>query len=713
MAFNDDIMNFLGTTPEYATPQQVNDLRDYAKHLIPTKDPKINTKAELFSELTRALLGRWAYNSANRMQSEGVEAGLGTMDAPVPRPYSGYPGFGTTPKPTAAVETKTPVVKTASLGPTGYTDKLIQIESGGDPKATTGSYRGLGQFSSDLEQKYGINDSNREEVATQRRAIEQHATENSQIFKSEMGRDPTDGELYLMHQQGPAGAIALLKNPDKPAWQVIRPFYKSDGIAKLAVKGNGGNPDAPAGEFASKWTSKFENGRMNLGGTMPSGEPPIDMEGLPPAGPEQTEIDSVNSVPSNEDVFSPENIGVPGAEAPQQIAQVAPAAPAGKKAFENTFPDPPPANWGLTKQQMRGMQFLPPEMAQVMLQNRAQLYQPIYTEVEGGKRWIVPATGQTGFIGEPKYDKLKVGDVEVPTVMRPSPDNGQYTNPQLLIPGVGGQGGAPGAGGVPGPSGDGSKATLTPISPTPGATPTQGGNLFRPGMKLEDAKTIEDFQEYQRQQSAASKARDFAGTEGAKEVLKPISEAVETGNEAGKTLRLLDAVKSLEALPGTKDMHTGPWAEKILNVNKILTDLGLPQIQSTDANTSAEVLNKIGIILATQATKELTSRPALLEFQKNLEANPNIFLTPDGRRTMVDFISQVSKQNMEIGKLAQKALVGGPDAQLRFSEEKENIFKSKPIKVDYKHLLPKEGTTDVSKSTTIKRKYSPTEGWKN
>ena len=55
----------------------------------------------------------------------------------------------------------------------GFVKRLFQVESGGDPNAVTGSNRGLGQFSPDMEAKYGINDQNRTDPNAQARAVMQ------------------------------------------------------------------------------------------------------------------------------------------------------------------------------------------------------------------------------------------------------------------------------------------------------------------------------------------------------------------------------------------------------------------------------------------------------------------------------------------------------------------------------------------------------------
>lgn len=156
-----------------------------------------------------------------------------------------------------------------SLDP-AYISRLFQIESGGDPNAVTGSNRGLGQFGPQEEARYGITDANRGSADAQAAAVQREAVEHAAKLQKALGRAPTPGELYLMHQQGIAGGPALLSaDPSMPAWKVIRPFYKSDSIARQAITGNvpGNHPlrgadadNITAGDFRNLWVSKFERG---------------------------------------------------------------------------------------------------------------------------------------------------------------------------------------------------------------------------------------------------------------------------------------------------------------------------------------------------------------------------------------------------------------------------------------------------------------------
>lgn len=164
--------------------------------------------------------------------------------------------------------------------------RLFKIESGGNPYAVTGSNRGLGQFGPAEERQYGITDANRSDPNAQAAAVQAEWDRFRPILASKLGRDPTPGELYLMHQQGIAGGPALLSaDPNQPAWQAIRPYYNSDAMAQKAIGGNiptgsalyGQDPSGiTAGDFSKFWVSKFEGG-------LPAGGQPLPIPENQPA----------------------------------------------------------------------------------------------------------------------------------------------------------------------------------------------------------------------------------------------------------------------------------------------------------------------------------------------------------------------------------------------------------------------------------------------
>lgn len=97
-------------------------------------------------------------------------------------------------------------------------------------------------------------------------AAMRYTKDNIDYFHSRLGRTPTPGETYLMHQQGRAGGVALLSDPTKNVVDVLRRFYSPE-MAANAVTQNGGRTDMTAGEFASLW-----NQRLNRNMTPAAGD---------------------------------------------------------------------------------------------------------------------------------------------------------------------------------------------------------------------------------------------------------------------------------------------------------------------------------------------------------------------------------------------------------------------------------------------------------
>ena len=87
--------------------------------------------------------------------------------------------------------------------------------------------------------------------------------DNRNSLRAALGRDPTPGELYLAHQQGAGGAAALLKDPNRI-------------VSGDAIRLNGGRDGMRAGDFAAKWTGRFDGAPMQApqAASMASAAPP-------------------------------------------------------------------------------------------------------------------------------------------------------------------------------------------------------------------------------------------------------------------------------------------------------------------------------------------------------------------------------------------------------------------------------------------------------
>ncbi len=130
-----------------------------------------------------------------------------------------------------------------------YYRKLAMVESSGDASAKNkkSSAGGLFQFIDSTAKEVGLKD--KFDPSQSMEAVIKFTDKNREFLKDTLGREPTDSELYLAHQQGRSGAIMLLKEPDRLA---------VDTVGKRAVVNNGGSEDMTNAEFADLWISKFE-----------------------------------------------------------------------------------------------------------------------------------------------------------------------------------------------------------------------------------------------------------------------------------------------------------------------------------------------------------------------------------------------------------------------------------------------------------------------
>lgn len=132
--------------------------------------------------------------------------------------------------------------------PAGYLDRTWGVESGRGTNMDNPNSSAAGhfQFIDSTAAQYGVN---RGDLGSEAEGAARLASDNANVLRQALGREPTAGELYLAHQQGAGGAAALLSNPDAPASSVV---------GEKAVRLNGGTPGMTAGEFAAKWTGKID-----------------------------------------------------------------------------------------------------------------------------------------------------------------------------------------------------------------------------------------------------------------------------------------------------------------------------------------------------------------------------------------------------------------------------------------------------------------------
>lgn len=190
--------------------------------------------------------------------------------------------------------------------------RTVQIESPTGKDNSIGMM-GYGQFSKATWARFGQGDPHnlQDSVA----AIQRYGAYNATAFQKAIGRPPTDAELYMMHQQGTGGGLALLSNPNANAARLV---------GEAAIVGNGGSTSMTAGQFTAMWAHKFN-------GTTPSANSPV------PLAPVQSRVDlaaggpaGLQSVPAGGIPPSPEAVattGIPAAPAPLPVPGTDVSAP--------------------------------------------------------------------------------------------------------------------------------------------------------------------------------------------------------------------------------------------------------------------------------------------------------------------------------------------------------------------------------------------------
>ena len=156
--------------------------------------------------------------------------------------------------------------------------RIMQIESGGDPRNTTGSYRGLFQMSWPEFKKYGGQGDIYAPEPNVAAAANKIAAE-SKAFQARFGRAPTPTEIYMIHQQGEGGSAAHFARPNAPAWQnmysTAEGQEKGAGWAKKAIWGNipdalkarfGSVDNVTSKDFTDLWKAKVEGEELPTGG---------------------------------------------------------------------------------------------------------------------------------------------------------------------------------------------------------------------------------------------------------------------------------------------------------------------------------------------------------------------------------------------------------------------------------------------------------------
>lgn len=126
-----------------------------------------------------------------------------------------------------------------------YLTRTSLVENSGRPTDDPAKkYTGAFQLGQEEAARYGVTDRNNPEQSAAGAA--RLALDNAAALQK-AGIAPTPANVYLAHQQGAAGAVALLTHRDQPAVDVLSQFH--DAPADKKITQNGGRLDMTASQF--------------------------------------------------------------------------------------------------------------------------------------------------------------------------------------------------------------------------------------------------------------------------------------------------------------------------------------------------------------------------------------------------------------------------------------------------------------------------------
>jgi hypothetical protein len=333
--------------------------------------------------------------------------------------------------------------------PSGYLGPTARIESGYNPENHNqlSGADGLFQFIPGTAKQYGLKygrgpGSTGDPVASTRAAAA-YGRDNMRVFMQAYGRPPTAHELYLMHQQGTQGGLALL-NPHTQNIQAGALVHPRN------VAANGGDPNAPAGAFIQKWAREFP--QQPPAQTVDTPQGPLANVGQRVASNDPNAAFAGAAIPE---------VGKMAASSPQQMvadalggsavasrggAGGAPAAPAGVGGGRGALP--PPGTGGVTgpgvapslfqqrqhisPQQMHAIQrnlMIPQEIKDYYLSIYQSQFQPVEGVDKYNNRVIMGPDGAQQTITPPQTYPFKgEGGVDFPFQgLPPTPANPSVT----------------------------------------------------------------------------------------------------------------------------------------------------------------------------------------------------------------------------------------------------------------------------------------------
>jgi hypothetical protein len=313
--------------------------------------------------------------------------------------------------------------------------------------------------------------------------------------------------------------------------------------------------------------------------------------------------------------------------------------------LNNSYPRPAPFRFGMTEDQSMALRGLSQQERTDYRKDLEYQWTPQYTEVTGGRRWIVPATGEVGFTPTPHFDHIiGTGGVRVPTVTLH--DQFGRATTYVLEPGTT----------------QTNPNANTQTQPNSQAPPTSGNLQTPPGITAENSNIFTRGVFGQAADAATLlKHREGIATSSATSLNTQMNELRERGDLARQTTDILNGLESLLNRP--EQIMTGELAERWMQftrtVNGVLRAAGAEPFFDESTVSVMEAIQKLNTFLGSAAARQLTNRPTQFDFQAFLGANPGLRSSPEGSRLMIAVLRSMAERDIQLGTMALNRLSRG------------------------------------------------------
>ena len=322
------------------------------------------------------------------------------------------------------------------------------------------------------------------------------------------------------------------------------------------------------------------------------------------------------------------------------------------------IPPPMPHMFGLSPEQQMMLSNYREQDRQLVVQSLTYQWTPQYTEVPGGRQWIIPHTGERGYIPVPVDSRVRTATGTEVTSRTLFDRNGRR-HTYILEPGD------------PPPNVVTADRQPPNTQQPPPSTDLQPPNTQQPpatiqpppGIQLQQPPSGETFQDRgmflrDRQIDVEQAGLKKGAVTGSDIAWQSVTQAVVRGDAARHTLAIISTLQDALNQPGADRIMSGQYAQQWMEfqrtVNGVFQAAGMGTPFDQSQVTVAEAIEKLNTFLGGAAARELTNRPTQFDFQTFLRVNAGLQTSPEGRRLIAQIQRQFAERDIEISNMASQ-----------------------------------------------------------